>query len=283
MRKRDLSGLLLSSLLASFFLVSCGGNDPSDPGNRLVGVLAGHVELADEQGTLLSDHSGAVITVEGTDYTGTTDAQGNWSIENLPAGTYVVSTTKDGFTTVKEFGVAFVGGGTDYLSQVLLVKLPAFTVGNLKLEMVDQASRLYLEDSASSDSLTMDYVTIAPQAVVSGTFSEPISPGSHYRVQFYLGRDATVSKEPGTFVGMFEDIITEREGLAAGLPPLQGDFTFWIDKRLSLLGFSKGETIYVVAYPVAVQGATYYDPVQQRTIDTRLVDAPSNVASFVWQ
>ena len=270
-------------LLASLFLSSCGGNDPSDPGNRLSGSLVGRVELYDKVGHPLSDHSGAVVTVEGTDHTATSDAQGYWELKDLPAGTYVLSITKSGFTTVKEFGVAFVGGGTDYLPKYVLAELPAYRISNLKLEMVDKEyRRTYVEPSGGGDSLVFQYVTVPPRPALSGVCSQPV-PAEGYRVQFYVGRSPDVSKEPGTFTGMFEDIIHERSEDAEENPPLQGDFTFWINRDLERAGFSKGERVYIVAYPVSLSGITYYDPVARLTVDTRVVDAPSNVADFVWQ
>lgn len=271
------------ALFSFLFLSSCGGNDPSDPGNRLSGSLVGRVELYDKVGHPLSDHSGAVVTVEGTDHTATSDAQGDWELKDLPAGTYVLSITKSGFTTVKEFGVAFVGGGTDYLPRYYLAELPTYRISNLKPEMVDKEyRRIYVEPSGGGDSLVFQYVTVPPRPVLSGVCSEPV-PAEGYRVQFYVGRNPDVSKEPGTFTGMFETIIRERSEDAEGTPPLQGDFTFWIDRDLERAGFSKGERVYVVAYPVAWTGTTYYDPVARLTVDTRVVDAPSNVADFVWQ
>lgn len=283
--------LFLSFLLLSFIISSCGSDEPNDPGDKLFGVLTGQIELVDEFGRVMTDHSGAVITVEGTDHSATTDAQGYWRLENLPAGTYVISMAKEGFITMKEFGVAFVGGGTDYLALIRLIRKPTFRVESLAVEMVDkEMQHRNVISSSGNDSLIIEAVTVAPRPAIKGVIAPSLSSEFAYLVQVFVGRDATVSKEEGTFVATFEYFISKRSGWESFVPPLQDDFTFWLDDLLEGM-FSKGEKVYVIIYP-SVRGmgsyggpytGTYYDPEQRRLIDNRLSSTPSNVASFVWQ
>ena len=57
---------------------------PSNP----AGILEGMVVLYDEFGNQLSNYSGAIVTLDSTSYTTTTDSTGKYILKNVPTNTY---------------------------------------------------------------------------------------------------------------------------------------------------------------------------------------------------
>src|SRR5690348_8569373 len=75
----------------------------------------GRILLTDSLGKDLTDHSGAVVTIENRPYMATTSADGNFTLRDIPPGTYTFLVKKDSFTKKKIFNIRHVGNGTYYL------------------------------------------------------------------------------------------------------------------------------------------------------------------------
>ncbi len=251
---------LLRSLLLVLFLVSagCGSDpvDPSDPNNRLKGKLVGFVHLEDECSQQINDASDVTVTVEGTSYTATTDQDGFWSLDDLPAGTYDFSFTKGGYTTAKLCCFQFVGGGRATIPPIpetRLNVLPAYTIADWSV-------------GEHFDSLVIRIDTIRPTHkpdtmyiyadTVGGTnrlrnflrvqFAGDVLPCNR-RVNVFIGRDNTVSSTPGTWEKVIT-VMAETEVI---------DLNYF-DEYLDREGFVPGEQLYAVAYP-GLSG-WYYNP-----------------------
>ena len=78
---------------------------------NLEGSLVGYVYTFDEFAGLLDDHSNVQVTALGLDHFSTrTDKNGRFEFKDLPAGTYELTIEKEGFGTMKQFGIQHLGG-----------------------------------------------------------------------------------------------------------------------------------------------------------------------------
>jgi len=85
-------------------------------GGGTTGLVAGRV--IDQAGNPVA---GLTVTVVGTGATGTTDAQGAFSVANVPAGTHAVLFSGSGFTSRTMQGVQVNGGQTTTLNPVVVI------------------------------------------------------------------------------------------------------------------------------------------------------------------
>ena len=77
----------------------------------LKGSLVGYVYTFDEFAILLDDHSNVKVTALGLEHFSTrTDKSGRFEFKGLPAGTYELNLEKEGFGTMKQFGIQHLGG-----------------------------------------------------------------------------------------------------------------------------------------------------------------------------
>lgn len=82
----------------------------------LEGSLVGFVYTYDEYGNLLENHDNVLVTAIGTGiYTTKTDKNGRYEFKGLPAGTYEIDMEKEGFGTMKQFGIQHLGGNPTLL------------------------------------------------------------------------------------------------------------------------------------------------------------------------
>ncbi len=147
--------------------------------------------------------SGVTIALEGTEFYGITDGEGRYTIEDVPAGVYVIVAFKDssksaeegGYGTSKQYNFV-VGGGTSYYSPDIGkkawipkdVKAEAETVevdgqdvvgimvswkpGNPELSHVYWVWRSPLKDLSTRELVT--------RTLRDSVFNYNISPGSYY-------------------------------------------------------------------------------------------------------
>jgi hypothetical protein len=109
----------------------------------LDGSLVGFVYTYDEYGNPLENHDNVLITAIGTgEFTTKTDANGRFEFKGLPAGTYEIDMEKEGFGTMKQFGVQHLGGKPTLLGQseydnilsaFSLIQTPTSSINGLSL------------------------------------------------------------------------------------------------------------------------------------------------------
>ena len=121
--------------------------------------ITGKVSLVVAEGlTELADRSGVLIAVNGTSFATSSDAAGNYSLDNVPPGIYVLTFSKDGYDTVQR-SVSYSGVGFEFVSPVTLF---SFSAGELVLDAVIQervANLIFypdLHDSFRIDSILID-------------------------------------------------------------------------------------------------------------------------------
>lgn len=121
---------ILLLLCITIFTAACGSSDTATStsgGDIPLGELKGKIVLYDSLGKILSDASGATVQLEGTSFSATTDANGIWSIKDLPSRTYSITFTKSDFHTMKNTSYQFLGGGISYYGETPLQQQLRFT------------------------------------------------------------------------------------------------------------------------------------------------------------
>jgi len=120
------TNILILTLLVA---VLTGCTDETLISPQLMGKLKGTVVLYDTHGNRVADRSDVLIHPEGSIYSTRTDANGNWTFDNIPTQTYSLEFSKSGYTTIKNTSYSFVGGGTViYPDTVYLSQLVPYTV-----------------------------------------------------------------------------------------------------------------------------------------------------------
>lgn len=135
--------ITLSILLALALLGSCKNNTIVE--NSDVGSFRGNVALVNAMGDTLSNHAGAIVQIEGTSFQATSNARGDWEIDNVPAGIYNIMLTKPGFDTLIIPQYQFSGAGISFLMSSAIQAFPldslVFTLTNATQ---DSTSSYYL-------------------------------------------------------------------------------------------------------------------------------------------
>jgi hypothetical protein len=252
--------LLLSTILAAgaICLAACGGN-PSDPGSRLTGNLHGVIEVLDEcRSNTDGGGAGVTITIEGTSFTTTTNANGAWEVKGLPAGTYTITYGKPGYFTEKVEGFQFVGGGDAYVSghryarELQLRQIPTWTFGQI------EARRTTL-DSAHDVGMIRIQGAMTPLAC---------GPGNYRTAWIFFNDNSNVSST--VHKNSFE--ISPDGGTQLDYPINTS--------TLHELGFASGATVYAIAYPTSYVQSNR-DPFTGAIEVVGVGPTPSNIFSFV--
>ncbi len=93
-----------------------------------VGILRGSVIIYDVNGDSVSDRSGATISLQGTGFQATSQTNGDFQLNNVPAGIYNVIVTKPGYDTALTANYQFSGAGTQFLQSNIIQAIPSDSI-----------------------------------------------------------------------------------------------------------------------------------------------------------
>lgn len=237
--------LLIVLLSVVFIGTSCGGDDDENitPPNPTSGDIKGSVNLYDE-GTTQIDNSNMTIKVEGTSKSGTTDASGDFTISDVPFGTYTLVFEKTGFGTFKKFGIAHNKGLTIITESPSLGEKSTTSITNLSVNI-------------ENDKITIG-TTINPEASI----------GNKRYIRYFFSTSNDVSS--ANFEAVLETIVAE-------ITPYNLNLT---KESLESLGFQSGQTVYVKCYGESFWSNKYDDPDAGRTIFPNVNMTSADAVSF---
>ena len=165
---------LIIILIFTCSLIGCKG-EPGPAGPTLSGDIIGHLTLFAEDGLPLQDMSGAKVSIDGSDYSTLTAADGSWKLLSIPAGVYTIVYSKTGFMTVKNFNIQFVGSGTYSLGTQEIGQIPSVTVAQLKIFLSPNDTNNFIIEgtisSADSFSVRVGIFLDKKPIVVSSTMT----------------------------------------------------------------------------------------------------------------
>jgi hypothetical protein len=211
---------IIIALSIIILIMGCEGEE-GPPGPQLSGNIEGWVTLYDDLGNLLQDKSGVMISLEGTTLSAYSNTEGYWEIVGVSAGIYDFFFQKDNFFTTKLHNIQFVGGGTYYVGENTIRKVPPSFVTELE---------------ASSDTLS-NYINM------NLTTSNPDTIRRRIRVLF--------SKDPIGSSRLIEYILCSDALLFANSVHCTSVRKI-DDWYYSLYGLEPGEPLYLVAYVLPI-------------------------------
>jgi hypothetical protein len=251
--KRLYSTLAIIVVVAMCLLCSIGCKE-NMTGNPQVGNISGVVILFDTTQNEMASNGGVSVEIEGTNYRAVSDSTGFWILHNVPASTYSLKFSKEGFATVKNMSVSLVGGGTVWTGLLGMGRLIQFAA------ILDSLIVVYTGTTGD----TLGYLG------VSGRFTSSLSTSYSYQY-VYIMLSASPNpdcNDPSTYLDSFFGEIETNNS----------KFTYYF--MASVLNvLPKNQKIYVSAVPIGGNGS-YTNVNNGRTYYANL-GVRSNPLSFV--
>lgn len=157
--KRSTISHLFVVLLIVVSLAGCNRADNSvGPTPGTTGILAGNVNLMQQDRATASNNSGVQVSILGTSLSATTDASGYFKFSSLKAGTYNLEFRRSGYGTSELTSYKFVPNDT--LPPVVvqtLFQIPSYYVSALSAVVSDSTVKIdgVLSDSGGYQKLVM--------------------------------------------------------------------------------------------------------------------------------
>ena len=237
---------LILILLLSLGLTSCSNSEDSIIEPLTSANIIGSVNLYDE-GTSQIDNSGMTITLEGTSISTTTNMQGNFTLTNVPFGTYTIIYEKAGFGIFKKFNIEHTNTGTS----TIITATPS--LGQLSTTEITN-----LTVTSNTNNIT-----------VSVTTNPAGNSGNRRYIRYFLSENANVSNLNYNFYS---------QGLISQISPYEITLS---QEDLLDAGYLSGQTVHIKVYGDSFWSNQYDDPNLQRRVFPNLNMTSASSVSFV--
>jgi len=242
----------IMSIVFSLFIlscISCSNEDENITQPITSGNIIGSVNLYDE-GITQIDNSNMKIKVEGITpaISATTEANGDFTLSDVPFGTHTLVYEKSGFGTFKKFNIEHTNTG----SSTIITETPS----------------LGQKSTTSITSLTLSSSSNFPVIIGATTNPEGNQANTRY-IRFFFSTDPTVSSDN------YESVL---ETFPVNISPYNLNLS---QASLDALDFPSGTTVYVKCYGESFWGNNYSDPNLGRDIFPNLNSLSANAVSFI--
>jgi len=242
---------LILGLIVLVGFSSCNDDDDDNetPPPITKADIIGSVNLYDE-GVTQIDGSGMTVTVEGTSpiITATSDENGEFTLSDVPFGTYTVSYTKVFFGPFRKFSIEH--NDPTGLSTII-------------------AETPSLGQSSTTEITALSAMVIGTDVEILVT-TDPAGNNSNTRYfRYFLSDNSDVSNENYTF---------HSEGIVSQSNPRELTLS---KSDLTDAGFSSGSTVYLKVYGDSFWSNAYDDPELERMVFPNLNENSANAVSFV--
>ncbi len=227
---------------------SCSKDEEETPQPISKANIIGSVNLYDE-GVTQIDNSNMTVKIEGTSpvISATTDVDGEFTLSDVPFGTYTLVYEKTGFGTFKKFDIEHTNTGSS---------------------TVVEAPSLGQKSTTSITNLTVSSNANFP--VILGATTNPAGNQANTRyIRFFFSTDPNVSNE---------NYDSYLETFPANNSPYNLNLS---QASLDALDFTSGSTVYVKCYGESFWGNSYSDPDLKRDIFPNLNPTSAPAVSFV--
>lgn len=237
-------------LLAAVFAYSCGGDDDSSDNNQTTPTTAdilGSVNLYDEGTNLVNGGGMTVRLIDPSAGSTQTNSSGEFTLSDVPAGTYTLSFEKSGYGTflIPNLQHAPSGGNTIITESPSLGQSSSTQITGLFAKTVDDVIN----------------VTIA---------TEPAGNNSNPRyIRYFLSSQADVSSTNYQY---------NSPGFTVQISPANIQFTA---SDLEGFGFNSGETVYLKVYGDSFWSNQYTNPSTSLTVYPNLNDTSAAAVTFI--
>lgn len=261
--------MITRNLLFGFMLllgcISCSEDDPSHltyPEIPAEADITGQVKLFDEGLTPLGN-ADMTIRIDGLDISAKTDAEGNFTLPDIPFGTYNLVYEKPGYGTYKKFALIHspyinYGKGTVIEGTTNLGQLASTRVTDLSVEVI--GTDLVLT------------VTTDPQ----GSVEKEGHIRYFYGSTQYFGEDFEIGESPYDFWHS-EMIATQSNPQVITIP--LAEFGYLSDWGYYL--FNPGEEVTIRVFGDSYYDNRYYDPYLEKNVSPNLNPTAADQVSFI--
>lgn len=251
-------------VVAAILLFGCGKNSDHHSitvpdviqANNTRGNIAGIILLYDEDGNALADKSGVTVSIDNSTVSTKTAFDGKFQFDSIPAGTYDISYSKDGFGTGKIMGLFH-------------------EATNHATTLIKNSESMAVNSSLAINNLVIKAFDPAVQQFgVTGFHIVPVFNNSSNKekwVHLFFSDNSNVNA-----TNYQADYKIKASGAA-------NDFTNFnmTTKWFESLGFKKGQTVYVIAYGDSFLSDSYTNPLTNQTVFPSLSNQPSKAESLV--
>lgn len=218
--------------------------------------IQGMILLYDEEGNRQTDMSGVTVSIDNSTVSTQTGADGKWTLDSIPYGTYDISYTKQGYGTGKIMGIYHAAT-------------------NHATTLISKSESMAVNSSIVVSNLVITPFSAAIQAAgVTGVHIDPVfnnPSGKAKYVRLFFSDNGNVNSN---------NYLAEVKVRSNGAASQMNDFNL-TTSFLENLGFKKGQTIYVKAYGDSFLADEYTDPITNTTIFPSLSTKPSATMNFV--
>ncbi len=260
---------LVISTIAIVLLAGCGKKegpagaqgpkgDPGTNGSSTTGTMIIKVNQFDQYGTQLSSNLNmATVTIDGTNIVGVTNANGNVTLSQIPAGSYNLTVQRNGFGLMKQYEVIHPGNG-NIVYTVGISEIPTFSITTAYAKDTLIAGLAYLKLGFSLPSLAK----IRNVLFVMGTNATTLDPTdpSSYKFAYYFNQSSNQTSASAQL--------------------------FYANQGSKLAVLPAGTTIYCKVYPIPTFNSysfTYINPLDDNLTYTSLGTMYPTVLSFIKQ
>lgn len=241
--------IFILMLCCSAFWVSCDEKDEdNNPPPATAGTVNGSVNLYDEDINEIDPTGMTIRTDENNDVKTTTDGAGEFSLENLPFGTYTIVYEKDGYGTFRKYEIEHQSSTGNI----------TFITENPSLGQFSTTEVINLTATENNDVVT-----------ISATTSPDGSQADTRYIRYFFSTSADVSNEN------YDAVL---ETFPVNINPYNLNLN---DESFKALGFSSGTTVYTKCYGESFWSNSYEDPKLGRTIFPNLNQNSAASVEFV--
>jgi len=228
------------------------------------GNITGVIQLYDIDGKLLQDASGVSVSIEQSSVSTKTQANGRWTLDSIPFGTYDIAITKSGYGIARIMGVyhAASNHGTTIIGKSRSInQISTIEVTEIKTKKTTEVNPNLASLIASG--IAEDGIIFDP------VFNSP-TPGEK-KIRLFFSNTADVSTT--------NYMVTEKQRFS-GKSNESENYNFGLSWFVSN-GFQPGQTVYVKAFGDGFADDEYDDPISGLFIFPSLAAKGSPVNSFV--
>jgi hypothetical protein len=201
--------------------------------------ISGRILLYDGENIAATDNSGITVSIDNSTVTTQTGADGKWTLDSIPKGTYDISYSKPGYGTGKIMGIFHAA--TNHATTLIARSESMNIVSSIDISNIKTAS-------FSSASWLVNAINLG--LIRNGLFIEPIfnNPTSKNKPVRLFFSDKNV-------VSASNYLVTEKI-FTSGKDEVKETLTFdlkWFESK----GFKLGQPVYIKAYGDGYKDDTY--------------------------
>ena len=227
------------------------------------GNITGTIKLYDADGKSLADNSGVTISIDNSSVNTQTAADGKWTLDSIPFGTYDINYAKAGYGTGKLMGVNHEA--LNHATTLIAKHIPVNALSAIEIQSLRIANWNSNPTIAS---------LINAGLAQNGVHIDPVftnTTGKNKAVRFFFSDSPNVDAT--------NYLVTDKQKFS-GVPEQAINAGYELNWFTSN-GFTPGQTVYIKAYGDGYVDDAYENPISGNYLFPSLALKGSNTVSFV--